>query len=151
MSRTKVTFIANGNTELLEKFINYIMKDGKKTVARRNLTDAFAIIKKKTGENPKEVFEKAMTEAKPSMEVRPKRIGGSVYQIPREVKPFRQFQLASRWMLAAVRAQKGSAFSQRLANIIMQTANNEGPVIKKKEDTHRMAQANKAFAHFARY
>jgi len=151
MSRTKVNFIANGNTELLEKFINYIMKDGKKTVARRNLTDAFAIIKKKTGSNPQEVFDKAMTEAKPSMEVRPKRIGGSVYQIPREVKPFRQFQLASRWMLAAVRAQKGSAFSQRLANIIMQTANNEGPVIKKKEDTHRMAQANKAFAHFARY
>jgi small subunit ribosomal protein S7 len=68
-----------------------------------------------------------------------------------EVKPFRQFQLASRWILAAVRSQKGSAFSQRLANIIMQTANGEGPVIKKKEDTHRMAQANKAFAHFARY
>lgn len=151
MSRSKVNFIAKGNTELLEKFINYIMKDGKKTVARRNLNDAFEIIKKKTGENPRDIFDKALTEAKPSMEVRPKRIGGSVYQIPMEVKPFRQFQLASRWILAAVRSQKGSAFSQRLANIIMQTANGEGPVIKKKEDTHRMAQANKAFAHFARY
>lgn len=151
MSRSKVDFVAKGNTAQIEKFINYIMLDGKKTVARRNLSDTFELIKKKTGENPRQVFEKALQEAQPSMEVRAKRIGGSVYQIPMQVKPFRQFQLASRWILAAARSQKGTTFAQALANIIMQTANGEGPAIKKKEDVHRMAQANKAFAHFARY
>jgi small subunit ribosomal protein S7 len=151
MSRSKVDFVAKGNTAQIEKFINYIMLDGKKTVARRNLNDTFELIKKKTGENPRQVFEKALQEAQPSMEVRAKRIGGSVYQIPMQVKPFRQFQLASRWILAAARSQKGTTFAQALANIIMQTANGEGPAIKKKEDVHRMAQANKAFAHFARY
>lgn len=151
MAKAKVEFIAKNNTPQIEKFINYLMKDGKKTVARTILNDAFAIVKKRTNENPRKIFEKAIEEGKPSMEVRPKRIGGSVYQIPMEVKPFRQFQLVSRWLLAAVRSQKGSPVANRLATILIQTSNGEGPVIKKKEDTHRMAQANRAFAHFARY
>jgi len=151
MTKQIVNFVANGNNEVLEKFINFIMLDGKKTVARRLLQETFDIVEKKTGEKPREVFDQALENIKPSLEVRPKRIGGSVYQIPREVKPKRQFQLASRWILAAARGKKGTNFASSLANEIIQAANNEGAAIKKKEDSHRMAQANKAFAHFAKY
>jgi len=147
----KVKFVAKGNTDLIEKFINYLMHQGKKTVARTVLNDCFAIIEKKTGKKGKEVFNEALENVKPSLEVRAKRIGGSVYQIPMEVKPFRQFQLASRWILAAARGKKGAPMADRLANELMQAANNEGTSVKKKEDSHRMAQANKAFAHFAKY
>ena len=151
MTKQIVNFVANGNNEVLEKFINFIMLDGKKTVARRLLKETFEIVQKKTGEKPREVFDQALENIKPSLEVRPKRIGGSVYQIPREVKPKRQFQLASRWILAAARSKKGTNFASSLASEIIQAANNEGAAIKKKEDSHRMAQANKAFAHFAKY
>ena len=151
MTKQVVNFVANGNNEVLEKFINFIMKDGKKTVARKLLNETFQIVEKKTGEKAKEVFDQALENIKPSLEVRPKRIGGSVYQIPREVKPKRQFQLASRWILAAARSKKGTNFASSLAGEIIQAANNEGAAIKKKEDSHRMAQANKAFAHFAKY
>ena len=151
MTKQIVNFVANGNNEVLEKFINFIMLDGKKTVARRLLKETFEIVQKKTGEKPREVFDQALENIKPSLEVRPKRIGGSVYQIPREVKPKRQFQLASRWILAAARSKKGTTFASSLANEIIQATNNEGAAIKKKEDSHRMAQANKAFAHFAKY
>lgn len=151
MTKQIVNFVANGNNEVIEKFINFIMLDGKKTVARRLLKETFEIVQKKTGEKPREVFDQALENIKPSLEVRPKRIGGSVYQIPREVKPKRQFQLASRWILAAARSKKGTNFASSLASEIIQAANNEGAAIKKKEDSHRMAQANKAFAHFAKY
>ena len=151
MTKQIVNFVANGNNEVIEKFINFIMLDGKKTVARRLLKETFDIVQKKTGEKPREVFDQALENIKPSLEVRPKRIGGSVYQIPREVKPKRQFQLASRWILAAARSKKGTNFASSLASEIIQAANNEGAAIKKKEDSHRMAQANKAFAHFAKY
>jgi len=151
MTKQIVNFVANGNNEVLEKFINFIMLDGKKTVARRLLQETFDIVEKKTGQKPREVFDQALENIKPSLEVRPKRIGGSVYQIPREVKPKRQFQLASRWILAAARGKKGTNFASILASEIIQAANNEGAAIKKKEDSHRMAQANKAFAHFAKY
>ena len=151
MTKQVVNFVANGNNEVLEKFINFIMKDGKKTVARRLLDETFQSVEKKTGQKAREVFNEALENIKPSLEVRPKRIGGSVYQIPREVKPKRQFQLASRWILAAARGKKGTNFASSLANEIIQAANNEGAAIKKKEDSHRMAQANKAFAHFAKY
>ena len=147
----KVKFVAKGNTDLIEKFINYLMHQGKKTVARTVLNDCFAIIEKKTGKKGKEVFSEALENVKPSLEVRAKRIGGSVYQIPMEVKPFRQFQLASRWILAAARGKKGAPMADRLANELIQASNNEGSSVKKKEDSHRMAQANKAFAHFAKY
>ena len=151
MTKQIVNFVANGNNEVIERFINFIMLDGKKTVARRLLKETFEIVQKKTGEKPREVFDQALENIKPSLEVRPKRIGGSVYQIPREVKPRRQFQLASRWILAAARSKKGTNFASSLASEIIQAANNEGAAIKKKEDSHRMAQANKAFAHFAKY
>jgi len=151
MTKQVVNFVAEGNNEVLEKFVNFIMKDGKKTVARKLLKETFEIVTKKTGQNGKEVFDQALENIKPSLEVRPKRIGGSVYQIPREVKPRRQFQLASRWILAAARGKKGTNFASSLALEIIQAANNEGAAIKKKEDSHRMAQANKAFAHFAKY
>ena len=151
MTKQIVNFVANGNNEVIEKFINFIMLDGKKTVARRLLKETFEIVQKKTGEKSREVFDQALENIKPSLEVRPKRIGGSVYQIPREVKPRRQFQLASRWILAAARSKKGTNFASSLASEIIQAANNEGAAIKKKEDSHRMAQANKAFAHFATY
>ncbi len=150
-TKSKVKFIAKNNTEVIEKFINYIMKQGKKTIARNLLKEAFEIVADKTKKDPYKVFEQALENAKPSLEVRPRRIGGAVYQIPMEVKPYRQFQLASRWLLAGARSKKGSAFSKRLADEILQAANNEGNAIKKKEDSHRMAQANKAFAHFARF
>lgn len=151
MFKAKVQFVAKGNTEMNEKFINYIMKKGKKTTARSILSDAFKIVVDKTKKPAQEIFELALENAKPSLEVRPKRIGGAVYQIPMEVKPFRQFQLASRWMLAAARSKKGVPMAKALADEILQAANNEGAAIKKKEDSHRMAQANKAFAHFARF
>jgi small subunit ribosomal protein S7 len=151
MIKDKVQFVSKGNTEMNEKFINYIMKQGKKTTARKILKDAFEIVANKTKKPSQEIFELALENAKPSLEVRPKRIGGAVYQIPMEVKPFRQFQLASRWMLAGARAKKGVPMAKALADEILQASNNEGNAIKKKEDSHRMAQANKAFAHFARF
>lgn len=151
MRQAKVKFIAQNNTEHIEKFINYLMHAGKKTVARRILNDAFELIQKRTKKKGLEVFEEAVNNVKPAMEIRPKRVGGSVYQIPMEVKPFRRFQLASRWILAAARSKKGAPMAKKLADELIAASNNEGAAIKKKEDTHRMAQANKAFAHFARY
>lgn len=151
MFKGKVKFIAKGNTEMNEKFINYLMQKGKKTTARKIFNDAFKIVNEKTKKPAQEIFEQALENVKPSLEVRPRRIGGAVYQIPMEVKPYRQFQLASRWMLAGARSKKGVPMAKALADEILQAANNEGNAVKKKEDSHKMAQANKAFAHFARY
>lgn len=148
---SKVQFIANGNTQEVEKFINYVMLDGKKNTARRLVSETFEIIKNKTKENPVKVFEQAVENVKPALEVRARRIGGAVYQIPVEVKPRRQFQIACKWIIGAARNKKGAPMSKRLAEELTQAFNNDGAAIKKKEDTHRMAQANKAFAHFARY
>lgn len=148
---SNVEFIAKGNTQEIEKFINYLMHDGKKSIARKILRDTFDILQQRTKQDPAKVFKEALDNIKPAMEVRAKRIGGAVYQIPVEVKPYRQFQLACRWLLAAARGKKGSPMAKRLADELLQAANNEGASIKKKEDTHRMAQANKAFAHFARF
>ncbi|OGJ52181.1 30S ribosomal protein S7 [Candidatus Peregrinibacteria bacterium RIFOXYB2_FULL_32_7] len=139
-----------GETE--EKFINYIMQRGKKSVARKIFTDSLDIIKdKKKNLNPLDLFHTAIENAKPAMEVRPKRVGGSIYQVPREVPPKRQIMLAFRWILEAAKNRGHSAMNQKLAEELIQAADKTGPAIKKKEDTHRMAQANKAFAHFAKY
>jgi len=145
------TFIPKDSNPLYEKFINYIMQSGKKTVARRIFNEAMTIVGEKTKQDPAKVFNQALDNIKPQMEVKPKRIGGAVYQIPREVNANRQITLAFRWLLGAVRNGKGSPVSQRLANELMQAAEGAGMAIKKKEDTHRMAAANKAFAHYARY
>src|SRR3989338_1273552 len=134
----------------VEKFINSLMWDGKKSVARKVVYDAFDIIKEKTKtENPLEVFETALRNVGPNMEIRSRRVGGANYQVPREGRPERRQGLAFRWILLAARGGKGKPMAQKLAQELVAAANNEGSAVKKKEDVLRMAEANKAFAHFA--
>ncbi len=137
------------NSTSLAKFINYIMLDGKKTLAQGIVYDAFDIIKEKTKKEPLEVFEAAIKNVSPTLEVKGRRIGGANYQVPIEVRGERRFNLASRWIIEISRGKKGTSMAQRLANELMQAANKEGDSMKKREDVHRMAEANKAFAHFA--
>lgn len=134
----------------ISKFINYIMLNGKKTVAQKIVYGAFDIIKSKTGKDAIETFEVAMKNASPIVEVRSKRIGGSNYQIPVEVRETRRFLLASRWIIAAAQGKKGKPMAEKLAEELMLAANGEGTAVKKREDVHKMAESNKAFAHFAR-
>ncbi|MDQ5955008.1 MAG: small subunit ribosomal protein [Patescibacteria group bacterium] len=132
------------------KFINSVMWDGKKSTAEKVVYDAFDIIKEKMKvENPVEVFDTAIRNVGPQMEIRSRRVGGANYQVPREVRPERRQALAFRWILLAARGGKGKPMAQKLATELMAAAANEGSAIKKREDTHRMAEANKAFAHFA--
>jgi small subunit ribosomal protein S7 len=137
------------NSVVVEKFINCVMKKGKKTIARKNVYGAFNILKEKMQKEPFEVFDLAIKNASPLLEVKPKRIGGATYQVPREVKGDRKLTLAIRWILQASRAKKGQPFREKLAEEIINAANNTGFAVRKKEDTHRMAEANRAFAHFA--
>lgn len=145
------TYIPPGSDEVTEKFINYLMLEGKKTVARRIFKDMLAEIERRGNKKPQEIFFRAIDSAKPAMEVRPKRIGGSIYQVPFEVTPKRQQMLAFRWILTAARGSKGKPMADRLAKVVLETADNAGPAVKKKEDVERMAQANRAFAHYARF
>ncbi|MBI2888347.1 MAG: 30S ribosomal protein S7 [Candidatus Liptonbacteria bacterium] len=135
----------------LGRFINYVMRDGKKTTAERLVYDAFDAVKKATGEDPIKVFEKAVEQASPLLEVRSRRVGGANYQVPQEVRPDRRFILAIRWIVGAARSKKGKPMAEKLAEELIAAAKNEGIAIKKKQDMHRMAEANRAFAHFARY
>lgn len=138
------------NSQKLEKFINYVMWSGKKETARKVMYAAFDVIKEKTGNpNPLEIFDMAMRNAGPLTEVRSKRIGGANYQVPREVRPERRLALAMRWIRDAARGGKGKPMHLKLADELIAASKNEGSAIKKKEDTHKMAEANKAFAHFA--
>lgn len=140
-----------GNT-LLAQFINHLMWDGKKTIARRVVYDALASIAKKEKKEPAEmvsVFESAIANVAPAVEVKSRRVGGATYQVPREVRGDRRITLAIRWILQVSRAKKGKPMAERLADEFMLAAKNEGAAIKKKLDTHRMAEANKAFAHFS--
>jgi small subunit ribosomal protein S7 len=138
------------NSEKLEKFINYIMWSGKKETSRKVMYMALDTVKEKTGNpNPLEVFDLAMKNAGPMTEVRSKRIGGANYQVPREVRPERRLALAMRWIRDAARGGKGKPMHIKLADELISASKNEGSAIKKKEDTHKMAEANKAFAHFA--
>ena len=134
----------------LSKFINYLMNDGKKTTARKVLYDAFEIIEQKTKKSPLEIFDRAIRNVGPSLEVRGKRIGGANYQIPYPVRAERRLTLAARWILDAARKKKGKPMSAKLAEELMAAAEEQGDAYKKKVDTHRMAEANRAFAHFAR-
>ncbi|MEK7523468.1 MAG: 30S ribosomal protein S7 [Patescibacteria group bacterium] len=148
----KAIYIPEGSNPLQERFINTMMSCGKKSTSRRILRDSFLEISKQAaGQNPERVFEKAVDNVKPTMEVRPKRIGGAVYQIPVEVKSNRQLSLAFRWIIAAARGIKGRPMGKKLAGVLIEAAAGTGPAVKKKDDSHRMAQANKAFAHFAKY
>ena len=138
------------NSVRVEKFINSVMWDGKKSTARKVVYDALDIIKEKTkAENPVELFETAIRNVGPAMEIRSRRVGGANYQVPREVRPERKMALAFRWILIAARGGKGKPMAEKLATELMAAANNEGSAIKKRDDTLRMAEANKAFAHFA--
>ncbi|HVM76587.1 MAG TPA: 30S ribosomal protein S7 [Candidatus Paceibacterota bacterium] len=139
----------HGRVEL-GRFINYVMKDGKKSTAERLVYNALEIIKKQTKEDPMLVFDKALENASPLLEVASKRVGGANYQVPREVRPERRFILALRWIIGAARSRKGKPMADKLAEELMAAAKNEGSAIKKKQDTHRMAEANRAFAHFAK-
>lgn len=134
----------------VSRFINALMHDGKKSVAEKVVYGAFELIKEKSKKDPLKVFEEAIQNIKPVIEVATKRIGGANYQVPREVRPERQFMLATRWLIAAARSKSGTSMASRLADEILAAANNEGAAIKKKQDVHRMAEANRAFAHFAR-
>ena len=138
----------NYNSIAISRFINYLMYDGKKSVAQKDLYGAFAVIEK-TGKVPLEIFETALDNVKPLMEVVSKRVGGANYQVPREVRPERQFMLASKWIITAARSKKGKPIAKKLADELIAAAGNEGAAIKKKQDIHRMAEGNRAFAHFA--
>jgi small subunit ribosomal protein S7 len=138
------------NSQKLAKFINNIMQSGKKETSRKVVYAAFDVIKEKTGNpNPLEVFDTALKNAGPTVEVRSRRIGGANYQVPREVRPERRLALAMRWIIEAARSKKGQPMHQKLAEEIILASKNEGTAIKKRDDTHKMAEANKAFAHFA--
>ena len=135
------------NDVILTKFINYIMKEGKRSIAEKHVYRAFDIIREKTGQDGIDVFRSALNNVKPSLEVKSRRIGGATYQVPVEVRPERRTQLAMRWIIGFARSRPEHTFAERLASELMLASKNEGPSIKKREDTHRMADANKAFAH----
>jgi len=135
-------------SKLVSKFINCLMKDGKKSVAESILYDAFGIIESKTKEPPLKIFEKAMGNVKPRIEVKSRRVGGSTYQVPVEVRSTRQSALGIRWLISFARKRSEKNMSEKLAAEFIDAANQRGAAIKKKEDTHRMAEANKAFAHY---
>ena len=137
------------NSPKVAKFINHVMRKGKKTIARKIVYGAFEIVKEKTKKEPLEVFEKALKNAAPLLEVRSRRIGGATYQVPVEVKGDRRITLAMRWIIEAARAKKGKPMKEKLAEELILAAQNTGVAVKKKEDTHKMAEANRAFAHFA--
>ncbi|MEK7192193.1 MAG: 30S ribosomal protein S7 [Patescibacteria group bacterium] len=131
------------------RFVNYLMRNGKKSTAERILYDTFDIVNKQSKQEPLAVFDKALENAAPSVELTTRRIGGANYQVPVEVRPSRKFVLAARWIIESARGKKGKPMANKLAEELLAAAKNEGAAIKKKQDTHRMAEANRAFAHFA--
>ena len=135
-------------SQLVSKLVNSVMYDGKKGVAQKIVYDAFDSVKEKTGKNPLEVYEQAMVNIMPVLEVKAKRVGGSNYQVPMEVRPERRVTLGLRWLTTYARSRNERTMKERLANEILDAINNQGGAFKKKEDTHKMAEANKAFAHF---
>lgn len=137
------------NSPLVGRFINNLMLDGKKSVAAKIVYDAFDYIKKETKEDPLEVFQKAIDAIGPTMEVRSRRVGGANYQVPIETRPERKLALAIRWILEAARKKSGAPMYKILGNELIAATKGEGEAFKRKENTHRMAEANKAFAHFA--
>jgi small subunit ribosomal protein S7 len=124
------------------------MQRGKKSVAATLVYDAFDIMQERTGKNPLELFEQAIRNVSPAMEVKPRRVGGATYQVPMEVPPERRFALATRWILAAAKARSGKSFSEKLAGELLDAANNTGSAMRRREETHRMAEANRAFSHY---
>ena len=136
------------NSKVVTKLVNHIMKDVKKGTEQNIIYDAFVIVKEKTGEEAMVVFEKAMNNIKPALEVKSRRVGGANYQVPVEVKPDRAQALAFRWLAQYARLRNGHSMAENLANEIIDASNGTGASVKKKEDTHKIAEANKAFAHY---
>ena len=136
------------NSKVVTKLVNHIMKDGKKGTAQKIIYEAFDIINEKTGEDAMVVFNKAMDNIKPALEVKSRRVGGANYQVPVEVKPARAQALAFRWLAQYARLRSGHSMAENLANEIIDASNGTGASVKKKDDTHKMAEANKAFAHY---
>ncbi len=137
------------HSQLVSKFVNVLMKDGKKSVAERILYDALNTMRERTGEeDPVAVFQKAIDNVKPAVEVKSRRVGGSTYQVPIEVRPARKLALAMRWLIQAAKGRSEKTMRLRLAGELLDAAENRGVAIKRKEDTHRMAEANRAFSHY---
>ncbi|MCD4805297.1 MAG: 30S ribosomal protein S7 [Deltaproteobacteria bacterium] len=136
------------NNKLISKFIKSMMRDGKKSIAERMLYDAFGIIEKKTNESPVKIFEKAIDNVRPLIEVKSRRVGGSTYQVPTEIRPSRRTALGIRWIIGFARKRPEKSMDRKLAGELLDAANNRGASAKKREDTHKMADANKAFAHY---
>jgi small subunit ribosomal protein S7 len=135
-------------SKLVAKFINSVMRDGKKSLAESILYDAFATIEEKSKESPLKLFENAVENVRPLIEVKSRRVGGSTYQVPTEIRPSRRTALGIRWIINYARQRPENSMADKLAAELMDAANNRGASVKKKEDTHKMAEANKAFAHF---
>ncbi len=133
----------------VEKLINYIMERGKKNAARKVVYDCFAVLAEKTKQDPLEVYETALKNVGPLMEIRSKRVGGANYQVPHEVRPERRLALSLRWIIEAAKSKKGKPMAEKLSAELMAAANNEGEAVRKRENVHKMAEANRAFAHFA--
>jgi small subunit ribosomal protein S7 len=136
------------NSVMVARFINKLMMHGKKSTAERILYDAFGMIESKVHKNPLDVFEQAVNNATPVLEVKPRRVGGATYQVPVEVGPERRLSLAMRWLVWNARNRTGKSMAEKLASELMDAAQGQGATVKKKEDTHRMAEANRAFAHY---
>ncbi len=136
------------NSQLVTKFVNVVMRDGKKSVAEKLLYDALSLIQERTEEDPMKIFKKAVDNVKPVVEVKSRRVGGSTYQVPIEVRPSRRLALSMRWLIQSALRRGEKTMDVRLANEFMDAASHRGAAIKKKDDTHRMAEANKAFAHY---
>jgi small subunit ribosomal protein S7 len=136
------------NSLLVAQFINKLMQSGKKSTAERIFYDAMEIIEERSKRPGLEVFEQAVQNVTPILEVKPRRVGGATYQVPVEVRPDRRLSLAIRWLIGTARSRTGKSMAQKLANELMDAANNTGATIKRREDTHRMAEANRAFAHY---
>ena len=136
------------NSVQVQSFINRVMKNGKKSVAARVVYESFDIIEQRSKRKGLEVFEEAIRNVSPAMEVRPRRVGGATYQVPMEVSPHRRFALATRWLLASARSRAGTSFSEKLAAELLDAANNTGSAVRKRDETHKMAEANRAFSHY---
>jgi small subunit ribosomal protein S7 len=136
------------NDITVSRFVNYVMRKGKKSIAEKIVYDCFDMIEERTGQRGVEVFRKAIDNVKPVLEVSSRRVGGATYQVPIEVRGQRRLALAMRWITSYARARNDKTMAERLANELAAAAKNDGPAVKKKEDTHKMAEANKAFAHF---
>lgn len=146
--RRKISPDIRYNSVDVQSFINRIMKNGKKSVATTLVYDALDIMAERTGKDALELFQTALKNTKPIMEVKPRRVGGATYQVPMEVPAHRQFALATRWIIASARSRSGQSFSDKLAGELLDAANNAGSSVRRREETHRMAEANRAFSHF---